>query len=99
VLSGKNKRSLVYLVLLMKKLFVGSLPFSLTDEELRQVFEEIGPVVSAKVIFDRATGRSKGFGFVEMENDADADKALQMLNGKEVKGRPIVVNEARNTDR
>lgn len=83
----------------MKKLFVGSLPFSLTDEELRQVFEEIGPVVSAKVIFDRATGRSKGFGFVEMENDADADKALQMLNGKEVKGRPIVVNEARNTDR
>jgi len=79
----------------MKKLFVGSISFDSTEESLKQKFEEVGPVVSAKIIFDRFSGRSKGFGFVEMENDADADKAVQELNGSELDGREIVVNEAR----
>jgi RNA recognition motif-containing protein len=79
----------------MKKLFVGSLPFQMTDEELHQLFASVGPVVSAKIIIDRATGRSKGFGFVEMENESDVAKAIEQLNGSEVQGRSIVVNEAR----
>ena len=79
----------------MKKLFVGSISFDSTEESLKQKFEEIGPVVSAKIIFDRFSGRSKGFGFVEMENDEDADRAVQELNGSSLDGREIVVNEAR----
>ncbi|WKZ30395.1 MAG: RNA-binding protein [Candidatus Dojkabacteria bacterium] len=79
----------------MNKLFVGSLPFRMTDEELHQLFAQVGPVVSAKIIIDRATGRSKGFGFVEMENESDVAKAIEQLNGSEVDGRTIVVNEAR----
>ncbi len=79
----------------MKKLFVGSISFDSTEESLKQKFEEIGPVVSAKIIFDRFSGRSKGFGFVEMENDEDAAKAIQELNGSMLDGREIVVNEAK----
>lgn len=78
---------------LPKKLYVGNLPFSTTEEELRAIFEEHGPVQSCNVITDRATGRSRGFGFVEMEG-ADADAAMEALNGREMSGRPLRVNEA-----
>ncbi len=78
------------------KLFVGSLPWSVDDETLRETFEEHGSVVSAKVIKDRETGRSRGFGFVEMENSADAKSAINALNDSELKGRNIVVNEAKS---
>ena len=77
------------------KLFVGSLPWSVNDEKLKQTFEKHGSVVSAKVILDRDTSRSKGFGFVEMENSEDASKAMRALNNSEIDGRNIVVNEAK----
>ncbi len=77
------------------KLFVGSLPWSVNDETLKQTFEKHGSVVSAKVILDRDTSRSKGFGFVEMENSTDASKAMRALNNSEIDGRNIVVNEAK----
>ena len=76
------------------KLFVGSLPWSINDQSLEKTFEEHGTVVSAKVIMDRATGRSKGFGFVEMESDDYAQKAIRALNNSELEGRNIVVNIA-----
>lgn len=79
----------------MKKLFVGSLNFKTTDDVLADAFAKVGKVISAVVIMDRMTHRSKGFGFVEMENDADADKAIAMYNGQELDGRKVVVNEAR----
>lgn len=78
-----------------KKLFVGSLPWAVNDESLMNAFAAYGTVVSAKVITDRQTGKSKGFGFVEMENDGEADAAINALNGSEMNGRTIVVNEAR----
>jgi RNA recognition motif-containing protein len=77
------------------KLFVGSLPFSISYWDLEQLFAEIGTVVSAKVIVDRDSNRSKGFGFVEMEDDSQAKAAIEQLDGKEIEGRRIVVNEAR----
>lgn len=77
------------------KLFVGGLPFSTTQEELETAFAECGAVTSAVVITDRDTGRSKGFGFVEFENDEDGKKAVETFNGKEFGGRTITVNEAR----
>ncbi|MDQ5944307.1 MAG: hypothetical protein QG658_374 [Patescibacteria group bacterium] len=77
------------------KLFVGSLPYSTTDEELTEAFSAVGTVVSAKVIFDRDTQRSKGFGFVEMSSDEEAQSAVKQLDGSEMDGRRIVVNEAR----
>lgn len=77
------------------KLFVGSLPYSVTDDDLADLFKDFGTVASAKVIFDRDTNRSKGFGFVEFEDDAAAKQAIDALNNKEVQGRTIVVNEAR----
>lgn len=77
------------------KLFVGSLPYSTTDEELSEAFSAVGTVVSAKVIFDRDTQRSKGFGFVEMSSDEEAQSAIKQLDGSEMDGRRIVVNEAR----
>lgn len=77
------------------KLFVGSLAYSVTDDELDQFFAAVGKVTSAKVIIDRDTNRSKGFGFVEMENDDEAKAAIQQLDGKELNGRAIAVNEAR----
>lgn len=80
------------------KLFVGSLPWSVNDETLRKAFEEHGSVVSAKVVTDRATGRSRGFGFVEMENQSDAKNAIEALNNSDMKGRNIVVNEAKPRD-
>lgn len=78
-----------------KNLFVGSLPWSVNDEQLAQIFGEAGTVESARVITERDTGRSKGFGFVEMATDEDAKKAIDTLNGKEIEGRAITVNEAR----
>lgn len=79
----------------MYKLFVGGLPFSTTDDELSQAFSQFGTVASAKVITDRDTGRSKGFGFVEFENDDEGKAAEAGLNGKEIGGRSVTVNEAR----
>lgn len=77
-----------------KNLFVGNLAFSVTDQELRDLFEKIGPVVSAKVIMDRESGRSRGFGFVEMADDAGSADAITKLNGTESYGRRMTVNEA-----
>ena len=76
-------------------IFIGCLPFSVKDEGLREIFEGYGEVASARVISDKFTGRSKGFGFVEMADDAAAQKAIEELNGAEISGRPIVVNEAK----
>jgi cold-inducible RNA-binding protein len=78
-----------------KKLFVGSLPWAVNDESLKQAFTAYGKVVSATVVVDRRSGRSKGFGFVEMENDSEANAAIEALNGSELNGRNIVVNEAK----
>ena len=78
------------------KLFVGSLPWSVSDEELKAAFEKHGTVVSAKVVTDRNTSRSRGFGFVEMESASDAKNAIQALNNSELNGRNIVVNEAKS---
>ncbi len=79
----------------MKKLFVGSLSWGTTDKALEEAFSQAGKVESANVIIDRATQRSKGFGFVEMSNDEEAKAAIEMFDGKELDGRKIVVNEAR----
>ncbi|HXK52680.1 RNA-binding protein [Candidatus Nomurabacteria bacterium] len=78
----------------MKKLYVGNLPYKMDDDALAQLFSQVGNVISAFVIKDRATGRSKGFGFVEMD-DADADAAILQLNDKEVEGRALKVTEAK----
>lgn len=78
-----------------KKLYVGGLPYSVTDERLEEVFGEHGTIESARVITDRDTGRSRGFGFVEMENQAEAESAIAALNGTDLDGRTLTVNEAR----
>ena len=78
-----------------KKLYVGGLPYSTTNDELKAHFEAAGAVTSATIIMDKMTGRSKGFGFVELENDADADSAISMFDGKDFGGRNLTVNEAR----
>jgi len=77
------------------KLFIGSLAWATTDDSLKSFFEQAGTVVSANVIMDRETNRSKGFGFVEMSSDDEAKKAVDELNGKDLDGRAIVVSEAR----
>jgi RNA recognition motif-containing protein len=78
-----------------KKLFVGGLPYETTEAELEEIFSKVGKVESANVITDRNTGRSRGFGFVEMAEDKDADKAIEELNGSEVKERKLMVAPAR----
>jgi cold-inducible RNA-binding protein len=78
-----------------KKLYVGNLAYSVTDGDLEQMFAAHGTVQSAQVIMDRDTGRSKGFGFVEMGNDSEAQKAIQAMNGKDSGGRSLTVNEAK----
>ncbi len=78
-----------------KRLFVGNLPFSATDSSLMSHFAQAGTVESAKVILDRDTGRSKGFGFVEMSSDQEASDAISKFNGSQFEGRPITVSEAR----
>jgi RNA recognition motif-containing protein len=78
-----------------KKLYVGNLTYAVTDSTLEQMFAAHGTVQSAQVIMDRDTGRSKGFGFVEMSSDQEAQAAIAALNGKEIEGRSLTVNEAR----
>ncbi|GMQ95293.1 MAG: RNA-binding protein [Patescibacteria group bacterium] len=78
-----------------KRIYVGNLPYSATDDSLKDFFGSAGTVSSANVIVDKFSGRSKGFGFVEMSSDEEADKAIDDLNGKELDGRALVVNEAR----
>lgn len=77
------------------KLFVAGLAYSMTDDELRTLFADFGTVNSAQIITDRETNRSKGFGFVEMSTEEESKSAIQALNGKDMNGRPLTVNEAR----
>jgi RNA recognition motif-containing protein len=77
------------------KLYVGNLPYSFRDSDMEQTFSQFGTVTSAKVMMERDTGRSKGFGFVEMGSDAEAQAAIQGMNGQNMGGRDLVVNEAR----
>jgi len=79
----------------MKKLYVGNLPFSVGDVELRDLFAPFGSVRSAMVVNNRETGRSRGFGFVEMDNDNEASEAIEKMNGADCDGRNLAVNEAR----
>ena len=84
-----------------RRLYVGNLAWTVTDQDLQDVFSEAGKVDSSQVIIDRATNRSRGFGFVEMASDEAAEVAIKSLNGRDIKGRPIRVNEAqaRSNDR
>lgn len=76
-------------------IYVGNLPFNLGEEDLKEIFEEYGEVASSKIIADKFSGRSKGFGFIEMENDEEANNAIKELNNAEVGGRNIKVNESK----
>lgn len=78
-----------------KRLYVGNLPYNATDDQLKELFSGAGEVASANIIVDKMSGRSKGFGFVEMATDEEAAKAVEMFNGKDLGGRNITVNEAR----
>lgn len=78
-----------------KKLYVGNLAFSVTDDELQSAFTSFGNILSARVVMDRMTGRSKGFGFVELEDDGLADEAVNKMNGQTIGGRPVRVSEAK----
>jgi cold-inducible RNA-binding protein len=77
------------------KLYVGNLPFALNNKDLSETFKSHGNVISAKIVMDKESGRSKGFGFVEMENENDANSAIKALNGTEIKGRKLIVAAAR----
>jgi RNA recognition motif-containing protein len=83
----------------LKKLFIGSLPWAVDDQKLREFFSQAGNVVSAQVIKDRETGRSRGFGFVEMSTEEEAQNAVKNLNGADMEGRKIVVSLARPSER
>lgn len=76
-------------------IYVGNMPYAMTEAELNAAFSEFGTVKSARVVMDRETGRAKGFGFVEMDDAAEAQAAIEAMNGKQLNGRPLVVNEAR----
>ena len=78
-----------------KRIYVGNLPWSTTSADLEALFREYGTVTSAEVITDRATGRSRGFGFVQMGSDSESDAAINALNEKDIQGRALIVNEAR----
>lgn len=78
-----------------QKLYIGGLPYSTTEDALREAFAQAGEVSSANIITDKMSGRSRGFGFVEMASEEDAQKAIEMWNGKEFEGRTLTVNEAR----
>jgi len=82
-----------------KKLYIGNLSYDVTDDELNQVFSQCGQVTSAKVVRDRETGRSKGFGFVEMPNDDEATHAVDRMSGFDLKGRPLLVDIAKEPER
>ena len=77
------------------KLYVGGLPYSVTDDKLQEIFSPHGTVASARVITDRMTGRSRGFGFVEMSSQSEAEEAIQKMNGTDLEGRSLTVNEAK----
>ncbi len=77
------------------KLYIGNLDYGITSDQLEELFAQAGQVVSASVVTDRDTGRSRGFGFVEMSTEEEAQKAIEMFNGKDFQGRALVVNEAR----
>lgn len=77
------------------KLYVGNLPYTVNDEGIRDIFAGVGEVIDAKVIMDKISGRSKGFGFVTMKDDATAQQAIEQMDGKDVEGRPLKVNVAR----
>ncbi|SRR3989344_773199 len=79
----------------MKKLFVGNLPYTVNNDELNSIFSAIGKVLSAVVLMDKYSGRSRGFGFVEMEDDNEAEKAIKELNGKDMGGRQMIVSVAK----
>jgi len=79
-----------------KKLYVGNLKFDMTDQELEEAFAPYGEIISATIVMDRISGRSKGFGFVEFAKDEDADEARDALNGKELKGRTVKIDNARD---
>jgi|WetSurSiteA1Bulk_404760.scaffolds.fasta_scaffold06170_5 cold-inducible RNA-binding protein len=78
-----------------RKIYVGNLPYTAKEEDLRDVFEKVGEVQSVRILMDSATGRSRGFGFVEMASDGDTDKAIQELNGAVLMERTLIVSEAR----
>ena len=88
-----------YTTCMAKKIYVGNLSFQTTETDLSNMFGEIGQVESVQIITDRDTGRSKGFGFVQMSDDAAAEKAIAQLNGREIGGRNLTVNEARPMQR
>jgi RNA recognition motif-containing protein len=79
----------------LMNIYVGNLAYAVKESELETIFGEFGQVVSVKIVSDRDTGRSKGFGFVEMQDEADGETAIEALNGKEMSGRAVVVNKAR----
>lgn len=79
-------------------IYIGNLHFKMNEDELRQIFEQYGEISTAKIIIDKVTGKSKGFGFVEMPNDSEATEAINNLNGKDVSGRPLKVTEARERE-
>jgi len=81
-----------------KKLYVGNLAYQVADRDLSELFAQVGAVASASVITDRETGRSRGFGFVEMESDGDAERAIEEMDGRELMGRALKVNEARQRE-
>ena len=81
-----------------RRLYVGNLSFSATEDELREHFAQAGSPDSVAIIKDRATGRSRGFGFVEMSSDSEASQAIEQLDGKDFKGRPLKINEARQRE-
>jgi RNA recognition motif-containing protein len=80
-------------------IYVGNLAYGMSEDELRDAFSAFGAVASAKILIDRDTGRSRGFGFVEMPNDGEANAAIAQLNGKDLGGRPLRINEARPRER
>jgi RNA recognition motif-containing protein len=84
---------------LVMNIYVGNLSYGMSEDELRQAFATHGEVSSAKILMDRETGRSRGFGFVEMPNQSEAEAAIAQLNGKDVGGRPLRINEARPRER
>ena len=79
----------------MKKIYVGNLNYNVTSDQLRELFVQAGTVTDAVVISDKYSGRSKGFGFIEMSSDEESKKAIEMFNGKDLQGRDMIVNEAR----
>ncbi|NCU41551.1 MAG: RNA-binding protein [Candidatus Moranbacteria bacterium] len=82
-----------------KRLYVGGIPYSSTEDTIKEAFSQAGEVTSVRIILDRMTGRSRGFGFVEMATEDEAQKAIEMFDGKDFEGRTLVVNEARSDER